>query len=403
MPGPYVEAAIPQNEQELKALGVAKLVELIEAEGITGYEPLTAYQEIMILAVAALLFSNTAQIAAVVLPAIFRQYGTELIKLPFNEGASATAKTTWTVVPSEGVRTIEAGTQIEAGGLGFRVEANTEVKAKATSVELQVVAVARGTEYNKVSGVAKQVNPYDWVTEVQIVGETTGGAEQETDSEYLVRLGAQLELQAPRPVNAADFAPFILGVPSSILPSGVEVGRATSIDLYDAATAEENVGNCCTTWVTGKEGEALATEQNEALETWVRKYVPFGFLAFVRSPVYETIYVTAKIHVLAGYTAASVVANVKAAVESLLSKKTWGNPEKQTTGSTAWINEKLVRYNTILGNIEAVPGVAYCFAAAEGLKIGTTATPTGTTDITLSGGPVVLPTTTGSTILVTSE
>jgi hypothetical protein len=403
MPGPYVEAAIPQSEPELKALGVAKLVELIEAEGITGYEPLPAYQEIMVLAVAAVLFSNTAQIAAVVLPAIFRQYGTELIKLPFNEGASATAKTKWTVVPSEGPRTIEAGTQIEAGGLGFRVETNTTVIAKATSVELQVIAVARGTEYNKVSGVAKQVNPYDWVTEVQIVGETANGAEQETDSEYLVRLAAQLQLQAPRPVNAEDFAPFILGVPSSILPFGVVVGRATAIDLYDAETAEENVGNCCTTWVTGEEGEALTTEDMKALQTWVRKFLPQNFLAFVRAPVYEKIYVTFKIHVRTGYNAESVVASAKAAVEALISKKTWGNPEKQTTGSTAWINETKVRYNTVLGTIEATPGVAYVFPGSEGLKTGTSATPTGTTDITLSGGPVVLPETTGATVLGSSE
>jgi baseplate J-like protein len=400
MPSPYIEAEIPQSEEQLKALGIAKLVELIEAEGIVGYEPLPAYQEVMILAVCAVLFSNTAQIAAVVLPAIFRQYGTELLKLAFNEGAYATAKTTWTIVPAEGVRTIEAGTQIEAGGVGFRVEANTEVKAKATSVELQVIAVARGAEYNKVSGLARQVNPYDFATEVQIIGETTGGAEPESDSEYLVRLAAQLQLQAPRPVNAADFAPFLLGAPESV--AGVLVGRATSIDLYNAETKEENVPLCCTTWVTNREGVPFSKGENEALQEWVRGYLPQNFLAFVESPVDESIYVTSVVHVLAAYSAEGVVANVKAAIISLLSKGLWGNPEKQTTGSSHWINETTVRYNTILGVIEAVPGVAYCLEGSAGLKIGTSASPTGTTDIVLSGGPVVLPEATSATVVVTS-
>lgn len=400
----FVEAEVVQNEQALKELARAKLIELVEASGVIGYEAKSTALEVIILSVAAALFAGTAQTSAVVLNAIFRQFGTQLLKLPFNEGASATGKTKWTIVPAEGVRTIEAGTQIEAGGQGFYVEVDTEVKAKATSVELQVIALERGTEGNKVSGVAQQINPYDWVTEVQFVGETADGAEQESDAEYLIRLAGQLQLQAPRPVNAADFAPFILGVPSGILPAGIVVGRATAIDLYDAATSEEGVPNCCTTWVLGPEGELLSTPDIEALETWVRKYLALNFLAFVRSPATEIIYCTFKVHVLSTYNAEAVVANAKAAVISLLSKKTWGNPTASTTGSTQWINEKVVRYNVILGTIEAVPGVAYCLPGSEGLKIGTSATPTGTTDITLSGaGPVILPEATTATVVGSSE
>lgn len=398
MSAPFAEAEVTTNESELKAIAVEKLIELVTESGVVGYEAPETALEVIVLAVASVLFSNTAQTAAVVLPAIFRNYGTQLLKLPFNEGAAATAKTTWTVVPSEGVRTIEAGTQIEAGGSGFRVEVNTEVKAKATTVELQVVATERGIESNDISGVALQVNPIDWVTEVQIVGETASGAEQELDSDYLTRLAAQLELQAPRPVNAADFAPFILGVPSSILPSGIVVGRATAIDLYNPETAAENEPNCCTTWVTGLEGEALETSHMEALETWVRGYTPFGFLAFVRAPAYEKIYVTFKVHIEAAYNSEAVLANVKGTLGALINPKTWGNPNASTTGSQQWINEKKVRYNKILGSIEAVPGVDYVFPGSEGLKIGTTATPTGTTDITLSG-IVTLPEATNTTVV----
>jgi hypothetical protein len=398
----FVEAEVTQSEQRLKELMRATLVELLEASGVVGYEAKSAALEVIILSVAAALFAGTAQTSALVLNAIFRQFGTQLLKLPFNEGASATGKTKWAIAPAEGIRVIEAGTQIEAGGQGFYVEVDTEVPAKATSVELQVIAIERGIEGNKVSGVAQQINPYDWVTEVQFVGETSGGAEQESDTEYLVRLANQLQLQAPRPVNAANFAPFLLGVPSGILPAGVVVGRATAIDLYDAETSEESVPNCCTTWVAGPEGEALSTPDMEALQAWVRKYVALNFLAFVRAPVYETIYVTAVVQVLSNYSEEAVVANVKAALEALINPKVWGNPESRTTGSSTWINERTVRYNTILGTIEAVPGVAYCLEGSTGLKIGTSSTPAGTTDIALSGGPVVLPKTTSGTIVVSA-
>jgi hypothetical protein len=398
----FVEASITTSEAELKALAREKLVELIEESGVTGNEAKRPSLGFTLLSVAAALFAVTAQTAAVVLTAIFRQFGTQLLKLPFNEGASATGKTKWTIAPAEGVRTIEAGTQIEAGGQGFYVEVNTEVKAKATSVELQVIALERGTEGNKVSGVAQQINPYDWVTEVQFVGETADGAEQESDAEYLIRLAAQLQLQAPRPVNAADFAPFILGVPSGILPAGIVVGRATAIDLYDAATAESNVPNCVTTWATDPEGHALSSPDMEALEAWVHKYVPLNLLTFVRAPSYTPIFVTAKLHVLSAYNAESVVANAKAAVEALLSPRTWGNPTASTTGSTQWLNEPIVRYNVILTALESTPGVQYVFAGSTGLKIGTSASPTGTTDITMSG-VVPLPETSGAKVLVTPE
>jgi uncharacterized phage protein gp47/JayE len=398
----FLEAEVTTSEQQLKELARAKLIELMEASGVVGYEAKSASLEVIILSVAAALFAGTAQTAAVVLNAIFRAFGTQLLKLPFNEGASATGKTKWTVVPAEGPRTIEAGTQIEAGGQGFYVETNTEVKAKATSVELQVVALERGTEGNGIKGVAQQINPYDWVTEVQFVGETSGGAEQESDTEYLVRLAGQLQLQAPRPVNAADFAPFILGVPSGILPAGIVVGRATSLDLYDLETKEENVEACVTTWVTDPSGKALSKANMEALQKWVRGYVPLNLLAFVGEPSYHKVYVTFKIHILAGYNAASVVANAKAAVENLLSPAKWGNPTAATTGSTQWVNEPKVRYNLILGTIENTPGVAYVFAGSTGLNIGLSATPTETVDLTLTG-PAPLPESTSATILGSSE
>src|SRR5580693_2078852 len=100
----FVEAEVVQNEQALKELAREKLVQLIEESGVTGYEAKSASLEVIILSVAASLFAGAAQTSALVLNAIFRQFGTQLLKLPFNEGASATGKTKWTIAPAEGVR-----------------------------------------------------------------------------------------------------------------------------------------------------------------------------------------------------------------------------------------------------------------------------------------------------------
>jgi hypothetical protein len=397
----YVEAAVTTSEIQLQDEALAKLQEELEKAGVVGYVPKEAELGIIVLKVLAGMEQNAAVVASTVLNAVFTQFGVQFLKLAFNEGAYAIASTKWTITPEAAVRHIPAGTTLEAGGKGFEAEVETAVPSSATEVTLQVRAVARGAEYNKVSGVAQQVNPLTFVPEVQFIGETTGGQEEETAEEYRSRLVAYLKLQAPRPVNAEDFAPFIQAAPVSV--AGVLVGRATAIDLYDAATSEENVGNCCTTWVVGPESENLTTEEMEQLETWVRGFTPFGFLAFVRGPASEKIYCTFKLHVLAGYNPESVVANAKASVISVISRKKWGNPTAQETGSQAWINEKLVRYNTVLGTIEATPGCAYVFPGSEGLKIGTSATPTGTSDITLSGGPVVLPETNNTTVLGSYE
>lgn len=472
----FIEVEITTGEEQLANEARTRLIELVEASGITGFELPEAKIESILIGVLSGMAANAAQVAAVVPSAIFREYGKQLIKLQANEGAAATASTKWTISPEATVRHIEAGVTIEAGGKGFYVETETEVPASATSVTLQVVAVERGTEYNKIEGVAQQTNPINFVTEVQIVGETSGGANEETDEEYLSRLATALTLQAPRPITAENYAAFVLDVPGTVVPSGVVVGRATSIDGYNPAentftgttksssTTLETVSSftgitpgtelvgtsipsgttvisintgaktlvmsaaaeaahtsesikgigsfenerTVTTFVTDKQGKALTSEAMSDIETWLKGYREINFNTYVRGPSINTIYVTTKIHVLPEYTASTVEANVKSAVEAFLNPATWGNPTASTTGSTQWLNYVngvhlygIVRYNQLIEVIGAVPGVAYVFSGSTGLKVGKTATPTETVDVVLSG-PAPLPQATEATIVVTS-
>jgi Baseplate J-like protein len=499
MGGVYVEAPIVTSEAQLQEEALAKLTAELEKAGVVGYVPKEAELAIIVLKVLATMAQNAAIVASTVLNAVFTQFGVQLVKVPVNEGASATAKTLWTVVSSEGVRTIEAGTQIEAGGQGFRVEVNTEVKAKATSVELQVVALERGTVGNKISGVANQVNPYDWVTEVQIVGETTGGQEEETAEEYRNRLVAALQLQAPRPITASNFAEMTVLIPESTL--GLIVGRATCIDGYSPESAGKGLGNLVieaktnssttltevstftgvsleslslpqkhpgselhwkadgaeykvlprgttavskpgagemkisvaalkseakgkievigayeqqrtvtvfvakTTGHTAAENE-YSSEVRAKIQAYLEERRELGFLVYVASASYSEVRVKGAVHVEQGYTEASVVANVKAAVEALLAPGTWGNPSRQTTGSTSWLNAtqgaNLVRYNQVVEAMASTPGVQYVPTGSAGLAIGLEEAPGSKVVDLVLPGPAPLPTTKAANVEITA-
>ena len=244
----YVEVPITTSEEQIKEEALTKLQEKLEEKGVVGYSPDPAALEIIALETLAGMAQNANISASTVLNAIFTQFGIQFVKLAFNEGAYATGKTTWTITPAVTVRHIEAGITIEAGGQGFEVEVETEVKANAVSVELQVKAVERGVEGNKISGIAQQVNPLTYVTEVVFVGETSGGTEEETSEEYRSRLVAAIALQAPRPITSANYAEMTLLIPETYIGGsraaiGTIIGRATAIDGYAAESAGKGKGN----------------------------------------------------------------------------------------------------------------------------------------------------------------
>jgi hypothetical protein len=231
----FVNVEVQTQAPQLATEALERLVALMEAQGFVGWRAQAAALETILTEALAPIAEDVAQVAAVVPPAIFRNYGTKLLGLPFNEGAAATANTTFTLTDTAG-HTIPAGLQVQQGNLAFYTSTEVVVEAGKSSATVAIVAVIQGTEYNKLTGLLEPVESIDWLKEVTIIGETTGGAGQEEDSEYENRLQAALQLQAPRPITASDYATFVRDAPSTILPSGVVVGRSTSIDGYNPGT-----------------------------------------------------------------------------------------------------------------------------------------------------------------------
>jgi hypothetical protein len=467
----FVEVSIDVQAAQLATEALERLEALMQAQGYIGWKAQAAALETILTEALAPIAEDVAQVAVVVPPAIFRNYGTKLLGLPYNEGAAATASTTFTLLDTAG-HTIPAGLQVQQGNLAFYTSSETVVAAGHSTATVQVVAVIQGTEYNGLTGLLEPVEAIDWLKEVTIVGETTGGAEQEEDSAYQNRLQAALQLQAPRPITASDYAIFVRDAPSTILPTGVVVGRSTSIDGYNPGTtaltgtttehsttlsevssftgltagselegvaiplhttvisvnegaktlvmsveasathskeAVNSIGSygnerCVCTFVTDVQGKELSAEAMGALEGWLESHREIGFITPVREPSYSEVYCTVKCHILPAYEEASVIASVKSALEAYLNPSTWANPEHSSTGANAWLNRvqgfNIVRWNSLVGLIESVPGVGYVFPGSEGLKTGFSASPSGTVDLTLYG-PAPLAKTKAANLVVT--
>lgn len=145
-----------------------------------------------------------------------------------------------------------------------------------------------------------------------------------------------------------------------------------------------------TVFPTDFSGNALSGTAMTAIQTWLAGYRELNFQVQVQSPIYTTIFVTYRAQVLPFYDTAQMQGSINAAIASYLSPATWGS-----SNGGVWLNSQagfsIVRYNKLMGVIESVKGVDYVYPGSTGLAIGTSASPTGTSDITM-GGPAPLAT-----------
>ena len=180
--------------------------------------------------------------------------------------------------------------------------------------------------------------------------------------------------------------------------SAAETGETVTISAW------QNIPRCVTAFVTDVSGNALPTANMDALQAWLASYREVGFLPFVAAPSYSMIYVTVTIHVLPGFSAGAVVANAQAAILSYLSPATWGNPGASSSGATAWLNSgdgyNVLRFNSLIGVVESVPGVAYI--PDGGLALGFAASPAATADLAMPG-PAPLPQASAETVMVLTD
>lgn len=198
------------------------------------YSPAAGNLEYIIAQIFASWAADLAQYATQGSAALFQTYGTSLIGLPYQQGVAAEAIITINSVDTAGY-TLPAGTQVVLDSLGFSTLAPATIAMGDNSVQVTVSAVQTGSSFNGAGsgGSVQLVSQLDWVSAVTLVTAASGGIDAEDDDHYLDRLATTLQLMAPRPITASDFANMTLNFVPDPTTDQEEVGRATAIDGFN--------------------------------------------------------------------------------------------------------------------------------------------------------------------------
>jgi hypothetical protein len=236
---PFVDADITTDPGQLFNDALDQFNALLAIAGFPGWDSTDANAWVVLLNTISQIAADNATVASTMLAAAFRAFGTQLLNLPYANGAAATVVSTWTFTspaPMGGYE-IDTGTAVLIDAQTFYVQDTTEVADGETSATIQLVASAVGTAYNDLGAVNAgypevQLNDQiDYVSTVTIASVTSGGADQQDDTDYENALAAVLALQSPRPITEPDFAEFVAST-VAVNATGVAVGRSTAISGY---------------------------------------------------------------------------------------------------------------------------------------------------------------------------
>lgn len=199
------------------------------------WQPSEAQLDILILRFVSLKMAVVADMASRVMRAIYRYFGSTIVNIQPISGAVATVSIQFTAIDSVG-HTVPAGTTIGLTDTNgdihlFSTLSDSVILAGQTTVVATAEAVDEGEASNNLSGVVQLVQQIDWLSSANTVAASSGGADAETDDDYLNRLTANLSLMAPRPILAADFSLMARNI------AGVE--RAVAVDNFLPGTNEQ--------------------------------------------------------------------------------------------------------------------------------------------------------------------
>lgn len=206
-------------------------------ENIVGWLPQEGNFEVWLIEAMARMTAQLRDVTSMVPTSIFRYFGYTLMQIYPVDASQATGYTTWTAADNAGY-TIPDGTQVtmrDANGTDHAFVTNGDVIIQAGTTttdagEVMITSVDQGSDTSGLSNPVTLVDVLGWVTSVTMVGQTTGGVDAQTDEDYLNHLVQQLQLMAPRPILAPDFAAMAKNIGG--------VYRATAIDGLDPAVNE---------------------------------------------------------------------------------------------------------------------------------------------------------------------
>lgn len=318
---------------------------------------------------------DVAQLCSSGATELFRQFGTKLVQLPYQIGTAAQAIVTVTAQDTVGY-TLPQGTQLtlSLGGvlLAFQTASTLTIAPGSSSGNVTVAAVQAGASFNGAGSPAALVSQITWVTGLTVVTAASGGVDQENDSAYVNRLAQTLQLLAPRPITASDYQTMAINFTPAAGTDQEEVGRASAIDGYDPGANTYGNQREVTVCVTAADGSLLNTDTLTAVQAYLAARREVNFIVNVVQPNVQTVYVACTVKGAAGFTAATVQANVQASLVGFLSAPNFPN------GSTVYLSD----LSTVIRNTAGVANVP-----AGGVSVGLSANPSNNTSDLLLAGP----------------
>jgi hypothetical protein len=413
---------------------------------ISGWVPREGELDVIVIEEAAQMMSVSAQVAAQAAVMIFCYYGVLVGVLPIL-GTAATVPGLFTMTDDAGY-TIQAGTVIAYPLSGnqvilFTVQAQVNIAPGSTTGTCLLVCTTVGSFPNGLAAATCAMNQtFAQVASIATTAAVSGGVDPDTQTSYINRLSNELQLLAPRPILASDYAamaPNVTGVYRALAIDGLNPGRtitdavlnstttitsatadfttdadvgrsvggnadipssttitsvtnATTAVLSHAATASAAGQTLVFGDLTGQQryvtvcgidvnGNTLSSGVNTALQTYLASKREVNFVVATISPTYTEIDVSVTCFASPGAATAVIQASIATALNAFLNAATWGGGSNQTP---AWSNTAgVVRFTDVVNVIRTVPGVLYI--PSGDLTFGIHGDSLGTTDVTLPG------------------
>ena len=312
-----------------------------------GWVPNDANLDTIMIEVGARLAAEARDVASIVPVDIFTYFG-ELVGIPPVMATPASVETTWTMIDYAGY-TIPSGTQVGiriAGDELIPFETITDTIIPPGSYQafnVLIFAIEPGGESSQIgtaNGPVELIDTLDFVTTITQEVLTSGGVDAETEEEYLDRLRTRLQLLAPRPIIARDYAIMAQDI------AGVE--RAIALDGYNPINQTSNNERMVAVAAVDSAGEQISVPVKAQVDAYLQSLREVNFIVNVFDPTYSVVDVTFAAKALPGYDPAVVEVEAEEAVTNYLSPANWGLVESgvgdTSASSQSWVNQQYVRY-----------------------------------------------------------
>lgn len=346
----YREFPLDTDTDEIVDQALARIGELIP-----GWEPREGHLEVIVLEEMARMVLENADTARRVADDVFADFGRELVGIAQLAGAAATGEATFTALDDSGY-TVQAGWRLLVAVTGdddveFMVSADTEIPSGNVSVDAPIEAVTDGEHANGFTAddPVTLEETVDWVDDVTLAGETSGGIDSESDDAYRDRLADRLQLLSRTPIVPRDFATMTLEIAG--------VARTVGIDGYNPDDGTLDNERMVAVACVDSDGLPVDQATKDEVADLLERRREVTFVAHVIDPTYTAVEVSFSIAVDDDADADEVLEAARQAVRDHLDPASWAGGDEDPPDWRP--DQTVVRYLRLAHVIHQVAGVRY--------------------------------------------